>query len=726
MTAQRSTAKSDLSTSRSEVGAPPIDPADSVPEGDLDQEVDLATDLPADRFSNRELSWLAFNARVLALAEDRRQPLLERMKFLAIFASNLDEFYMVRVAGLKRRTDMGLQVQSADGLSPREVLAQLAERIRELTDRHARCFLEDIQPALADEGVRIVRWDSLDSEERGRLADYFRSKVFPVLTPLAVDPAHPFPYISGLSLNLAVLVRDPDGGVLRFARVKVPNNVPRFVVVSQTSTEAEYLPLEDLIAEYLPMLFPGMEVVGHHLFRVTRNADFEVEEDRDEDLLQALERELVRRRFGPAVRLEVAPDIDDEVLELLTSEIDVQADDVLRVPGLLDLTALWQVYDVDRPALKERPFVPATHPRFAEGETPKSVFATLREGDVLVHHPYESFATSTQRFIEQAAADPNVLAIKQTLYRTSGDSPIVDALIDAAEAGKQVVALVEIQARFDEQANIRWARALERAGCHVVYGVVGLKTHCKTALVVRQEGGQIRRYAHIGTGNYNPKTARLYEDFALFTANEAVCADLTDLFNVLTGYSRQTQYRSLLVAPQGLRTGLIERIEHEADLARAGRPAHIQFKTNHLVDEQTIDALYRASQAGVRIELIVRTFCTIRAGVPGLSENITTRSILGRFLEHSRIYYFGGDGSPEYWLGSADLMHRNLDRRVEVLCQVSDTQAKKQLREFLDLALDTDTSAWELEPDGRWVRSGGKNSIDFQELLMKRLAARGE
>jgi polyphosphate kinase len=726
MTAQRSTAKSDLSTSRSEVGAPPIDPADSVPEGDLDQEVDLATDLPADRFSNRELSWLAFNARVLALAEDRRQPLLERMKFLAIFASNLDEFYMVRVAGLKRRTDMGLQVQSADGLSPREVLAQLAERIRELTDRHARCFLEDIQPALADEGVRIVRWDSLDSEERGRLADYFRSKVFPVLTPLAVDPAHPFPYISGLSLNLAVLVRDPDGGVLRFARVKVPNNVPRFVVVSQTSTEAEYLPLEDLIAEYLPMLFPGMEVVGHHLFRVTRNADFEVEEDRDEDLLQALERELVRRRFGPAVRLEVAPDIDDEVLELLTSEIDVQADDVLRVPGLLDLTALWQVYDVDRPALKERPFVPATHPRFAEGETPKSVFATLREGDVLVHHPYESFATSTQRFIEQAAADPNVLAIKQTLYRTSGDSPIVDALIDAAEAGKQVVALVEIQARFDEQANIRWARALERAGCHVVYGVVGLKTHCKTALVVRQEGGQIRRYAHIGTGNYNPKTARLYEDFALFTANEAVCADLTDLFNVLTGYSRQTQYRSLLVAPQGLRTGLIERIEHEADLARAGRPAHIQFKTNHLVDEQTIDALYRASQAGVRIELIVRTFCTIRAGVPGLSENITTRSILGRFLEHSRIYYFGGDGAPEYWLGSADLMHRNLDRRVEVLCQVSDTQAKKQLREFLDLALDTDTSAWELEPDGRWVRSGGKNSIDFQELLMKRLAARGE
>jgi polyphosphate kinase len=726
MTGQRTTASTDPAADQGDLVGPAIDPSDSVPDDDLDPAVEFAPDLPADRFSNRELSWLAFNARVLALAEDRREPLLERMKFLAIFASNLDEFYMVRVAGLKRRTDMGLQVQSADGRSPRAVLAQLAERTRELTDRHARCFLEDIQPALAAEGIRIVRWDALDGEERGRLAEYFRSKVFPVLTPLAVDPAHPFPYISGLSLNLAVLCRDPDGGVLRFARVKVPNNVPRFVVVSQSSAEAEYLPLEDLIAEYLPMLFPGMQVVGHHLFRVTRNADFEVEEDRDEDLLQALERELVRRRFGPAVRLEVAPDIDDEVLELLTSEIDVQAEDVLRVPGLLDLTALWQVYEVDRPALKERPFVPATPPRFAEGETPKSVFATLREGDVLVHHPYESFATSTQRFIEQAAADPNVLAIKQTLYRTSGDSPIVDALIDAAEAGKQVVALVEIQARFDEQANIKWARALERAGCHVVYGVVGLKTHCKTALVVRQEGGQIRRYAHIGTGNYNPKTARLYEDFALFTANEAVCADLTDLFNVLTGYSRQTEYRSLLVAPQRLRSGLIERIEREAELARQGRPAHIQFKTNHLVDEQTIDALYRASQAGVRIELIVRTFCTIRAGVPGLSENITTRSILGRFLEHSRIYYFGGDGQPEYWLGSADLMHRNLDRRVEVLCQVSDSQAKSQLRDFLDLALDVNTSAWELQPDGRWVRSGGKDSIDFQELLMKRLTARGE
>jgi polyphosphate kinase len=703
----------------------PIDPSDTVPDDEPESTAVHADDLPDDRFGNRELSWLAFNQRVLALAEDEGQPLLERLKFLAIFANNLDEFYMVRIAGLKRRADMGLQVTSADGLSPREVLATLAERTRALVDRHAQCFRDVVTPALEAEGIHIRRWDALDDEEQARLAEYFESKVFPVLTPLAVDPSHPFPYISGLSLNLAVLVRDPDGETQRFARVKVPNNVPRFVVVSHSSVEAEYLPLEDLIAAHLPMLFPGMEVVEHHLFRVTRNADFEVEEDRDEDLLQALERELMRRRFGPAVRLEVADDIDDDVVDLLVSEIDVDLDDVLRVPGLLDLNSLHQLYDIDRPALKERPFVPTTNPRFAEGETPKSVFATLRDGDVLVHHPYESFATSTQRFVEQAAADPRVLAIKQTLYRTSGDSPIVDALIDAAEAGKQVVALVEIKARFDEQANIKWARALERAGCHVVYGFVGLKTHCKTALVVRQEGNQIRRYAHIGTGNYNPKTARMYEDLGLFTADEDVCADLTDLFNVLTGYSRQTEYRSLLVAPQGIRAGLIERIEREMEFARAGRPARIRFKTNHLVDEHTIDALYRASRAGVRVELLVRTFCTIRSGVPGLSDNIRTRSILGRFLEHSRVYYFGGDGRPEYWIGSADLMHRNLDRRVEVLCQVTDRQARAHLDDCLGLAFDDDTAAWDQQPGGDWVRSGRARN-DFQELLMKRLADRGE
>jgi polyphosphate kinase len=507
--------------------------------------------------------------------------------------------------------------------------------------------------------------------------------------------------------------------------VKVPNNVPRFVVVTQTAEQADFLPIEELMAAHLSTLFPGMQIVEHHLFRVTRNTDFEVDEDRDEDLLQALERELVRRRFGPAVRLEVAEDIDEAVLSLLTSEIDVADGEVVRVPGLLDLTSLSQVYEVDRPALKEKPFVPATHPRFVEGETAKSVFATLRDGDVLVHHPYESFATSVQRFIEQAAADPNVLAIKQTLYRTSGDSPVVDALIDAAEAGKQVMVLVEIKARFDEQANIKWARALERAGCHVVYGLVGLKTHCKTALVVRQEGGSLRRYAHIGTGNYHPKTARLYEDLGLFTADEQICADLTDLFNVLTGYSRQTEYRTLLVAPQGLRPGLLERIEREIRHAREGKPAHIQIKCNHLVDETLIDALYRASLAGVRVELMVRTFCTVRAGVPGLSENITVRSILGRFLEHSRIFYFANDSAPEYWIGSADLMHRNLDRRVEVLTMVSGSNAE-QLRFCLDLAFAPDTAAWELQPDDRWVRGGGPHPVDYQDVLLARLAPRGE
>src|SRR3954464_965428 len=647
-----------------------LDPTDSVPEDDLSDAVVHVDDLPDDRFSNRELSWLAFNERVLALAEDESQPLLERLKFLAIFASNLDEFYMVRIAGLKRRADMGLQVRSADGLSPREVLAALAKRTRELVDRHARCFQDSVRPRIEAEGIHIRRWEDLDDEERGRLAAYFEAKVFPVLTPLAVDPSHPFPYISGLSLNLAVLVRNPVDSVQRFARVKVPNNVPRFVVVSHSAVEAEYLPLEELIAAHLAMLFPGMVVDEHHLFRVTRNADLEVEEDRDEDLLQALERELMRRRFGPAVRLEVTDDIDDAVVELLVSEIDVEPDDVLRVPGLLDLTSLDQVYDIDRPALKYRPFVPATHPRFAEGETPKSVFATLRDGDVLLHHPYESFATTVQRFIEQAAADPRVLAIKQTLYRTSGDSPIVDALIDAAEAGKQVVALVEIKARFDEQANIKWARALERAGCHVVYGLVGLKTHCKTLLVVRQEKGGLRRYAHIGTGNYNPKTARISEDLAILTADPRVGADLTDLFNTLTGYSRQTTYRTMLVAPNGIRNGLLEKIRREIRHAGEGRPAGIRIKVNSLVDEGIIDGLYEASRAGVPVELLIRGICALRPGVPGLSENVRVRSIVGRFLEHSRAMSFTNGGEPEWWLGSADLMHRNLDRRVEVLLKV--------------------------------------------------------
>jgi polyphosphate kinase len=505
--------------------------------------------------------------------------------------------------------------------------------------------------------------------------------------------------------------------------------VARFVDVKDSRADSAYLPMEELIAAHLDMLFPGLEVVEHHLFRVTRNTDIEVEEDRDEDLLQALERTLTRRRFGPAVRLEVQDTITPRVLDLLTEEIDVPEEDVLQIPGLLDLASLWQIYDVDRPDLKDAPFVPSTPPRFAENETAKSVFATLREGDVLVHHPYESFATSVQRFVEQAAADANVLAIKQTLYRTSGDSPIVEALIDAAEAGKQVVVLVEIKARFDEQANIKWAKALERAGCHVVYGVVGLKTHCKTLLVVRQEGGTIRRYCHIGTGNYNPKTARIYEDLGLFTADPDIGADLTDLFNVLTGYSRQTEYRSLIVAPHGIRRGLIERIDREIGHAEAGRGAHIRIKTNHLVDEQLIDALYRASRAGVQIDLLVRTFCTIRAGVPGLSENIRVRSILGRFLEHSRIVYVENDGEPEYLIGSADLMHRNLDRRVEVMVEVTDPAAREHLHDTLELAYSDDIVAWELQPDGDWKRNPGQPGRplrDYQDVLMRRHASRAE
>jgi polyphosphate kinase len=688
-----------------------------------------APDLPDGRFSSRELSWLEFNARVLAQAEDRRVPLLERMKFLAIFASNLDEFYMVRVAGLKRRLDMGLAVRSSDGRTPRETLTRVAERSQELVNRHAFLWRDDVEPALAAAGIRVLHWSELDAAERTRLADYFRAQVFPVLTPLAVDPSHPFPYISGLSLNLAVLVREPGAGTERFARVKVPNNVRRFVDVKDARADSAYLPMEELIAAHLGMLFPGLDIVEQHLFRVTRNTDLEVEEDRDEDLLQALERTLTKRRFGPAVRLEVTDTITPRVLELLIEEIDVPAEDVLMIPAPLDLASLWQIYEVDRPDLKDKPFVPSTPPRFAENETAKSVFATLREGDVLVHHPYESFATSVQRFIEQAAADPNVLAIKQTLYRTSGDSPIVEALIDAAEAGKQVVVLVEIKARFDEQANIRWAKQLERAGCHVVYGVVGLKTHCKTSLVVRQEGGSIRRYCHIGTGNYNPKTARLYEDLGLFTADPDVGADLTDLFNVLTGYSRQVDYRSLLVAPHGIRTGIVERVEREIEHHRAGRSARIRIKTNHLVDEETIDALYRASAAGVPVDLLVRTFCTIRAGVPGLSENIRVRSILGRFLEHSRIVYVENDGNPEYLMGSADLMHRNLDRRVEVMVRVTDPAARAHLKDTLDLAFAEDTVAWEMQPDGEWQRNQGQPGRplrDYQDVLMRRHASRAE
>ncbi|MBY8856285.1 RNA degradosome polyphosphate kinase [Nocardia sp. CA2R105] len=718
---------------------PAAPPAAAPPPGST-----TASQLPADRYLNRELSWLDFNARVLALAEDHSEPLLERAKFLAIFASNLDEFYMVRVAGLKRRATAGLSVRSADGLSPTEQLELIAAATQELASRHARVFLDEVQPALVEQGIAIIGWSDLDDDERRRLSGYFQDQVFPVLTPLAVDPAHPFPYISGLSLNLAVTVKDSDNGGEHFARVKVPDNVDRFVRVRRStpavpgraaaalrdgdpavSSLAAFLPMEDLIAAHLDQLFPGMDVVEHHSFRITRNADFEVDEDRDEDLLQALERELARRRFGSPVRLEVSDDMTEHMLDLLLRELDVDPGDVIQVPGLLDLSCLWQVYGVDRPALKDAPYVPTTPPAFGERETPRNVFAALREGDVLVHHPYDSFSTSVQRFIEQAAADPQVLAIKQTLYRTSGDSPIVNALIDAAEAGKQVVALVEIKARFDEQANIKWARALEQAGVHVVYGLIGLKTHCKTCLVVRREGATIRRYCHIGTGNYNPKTARLYEDVGLLTAAPEIGADLTDLFNSLTGYSRKASYRNLLVAPTGVRAGIIERIQREVELAEQGLPARIRMKANAIVDEQVIDALYRASQAGVQVQIVVRGICGLRPGVAGMSENIEVRSILGRFLEHSRVMHF--QAQDEYWIGSADMMHRNLDRRVEVMAQVKDPRLCEQLAVMFDSALYPTTRCWVLQPDGTWqarptpeeVAELGEQVRDHQEFLMR-------
>lgn len=689
--------------SRPESGGQHRDPSPAAPSAATSAPAD--NPLPADRYLNRELSWLDFNNRVLTLAADSALPLLERAKFLAIFASNLDEFYMVRVAGLKRRDEMKLSVRSADGLSPREQLRLIGERTQQLATRHARVFLESVQPGLAHHGIHIVKWRDLTDAERSELSTYFSEQVFPVLTPLAVDPAHPFPFVSGLSLNLAVAVRSPEGGAERFARVKVPDNVDRFVRLKNTdpdSNTVRFLPMEDLIAAFLPVLFPGMDIVEQHAFRITRNADMDVE-DRDEDLLQALERELARRRFGPPVRLEVSDDMSEHMLGLLLRELDVHPGDVVQVPGLLDLSSLWQIYAVDRPALKERPFVPSTHPAF--GETGKSIFATLRDGDVLVHHPYESFSTSVQRFIEQAAADPDVLAIKQTLYRTSGDSPIVNALIEAADAGKQVVALVELKARFDEQANIKWARALEDAGVHVVYGLVGLKTHCKTCLVVRREGSTIRRYCHIGTGNYNPKTARLYEDVGLFTAAPDIGADLTDLFNSLTGYSRKVSYRNLLVAPYGIRKGILERIEREIAAHEQNGNGLIRMKANAIVDEQIIDGLYRASQAGVRVEVVVRGICALRPGVEGFAENIVVRSILGQFLEHSRVMHFRA--IDEFWIGSADMMHRNLDRRVEVMAQVKDRRLTEQLNEMFESAMHPATRCWELASDGSWTASPG-------------------
>jgi len=673
---------------------------------------------PGSRYINRELSRLDFDERVLALAEDPKLPILERVRFLAIFSQNLDDFFQVRVAGLKEQVLAAVAVASPDGMSPVEQLKAIRARVEGLVDRQVGIYKREILPGLARSGIALVRGEEVGRKELTQLHTVFREQIFPVLTPLAVDPGHPFPYISHLSLNLAVMVRDPQRKQQRFARVKVPPVLPRFIPLVEGE---RYLPLEDVIALHLPALFPGMEIVSHYPFRVTRDGDLDDVDSDAEDLLAAIQTELRRRRrHARVVRLEVDPRMSGEVLELLTRELELQPADVYQPDGLLDMGSLHGLFHLDRPDLKEEVWTPTTQPRLrgVAAEVP-DLFAVLRAGDVLAHHPYDSFATSVEALIDHAASDPDVLAIKQTLYRTSGPaSPIVRALIRAAERGKQVVALVEIKARGDEQANIGWARALEEANVHVVYGLLGLKTHAKVTLVVRREGAHIQHYLHVGTGNYNPSTARAYEDVSLLSADSDLGADVTELFNLLTGYSRQSRYRKLLVAPTNLRSAIDQLIEREGVVG--GR---IIIKVNNLVDQEIIDALYAASQRGAQVDLLVRSMCSLRPGVPGLSERIRVRSIVGQFLEHSRVFMFGNGGRPEFYLGSSDLMPRNLDRRVEAVVPVSDTKLRQRLQQILDVSLADDVLAWELGPDGTWHRVPtvrGLNSHNrFKELALE-------
>lgn len=709
---------------------PMIDPAladaglGDAEDDDFDAIESYDSQLPDHRYLDRELSWLAFNQRVLELAEDPSLPELERANFLAIFASNLDEFFMVRVAGLKRRIMTGLAVPTNIGRSPVDALADISREAHALQLRHADAWTSLVRPALAESGVEITEWSELTDGERAALSEYFGAQVFPVLMPLAVDPAHPFPYISGLSLNLAIRIRNARTGRQEFARLKVPPMLPRFVEVPGGGEIKRFLRLEELIANHLGDLFPGMEVLDHHAFRLTRNEDVEIEEDESENLIQALEAELLRRRFGPPIRLEITDDMDDVTMDLLVRELDITDLEVYRLPGPLDLRGLFDLSRIDRPDLRYPPHLPTTAVAFqpAGSSARADIFKAIRKSDVLVHHPYESFTTSVQAFLEQAARDPHVLAIKQTLYRTSGDSPVVQALIDAAEAGKQVLALVEVKARFDEANNIVWARKLEKAGVHVVYGLVGLKTHCKLALVIREEDGMLRHYSHVGTGNYNPKTSRIYEDFGLFTADAQVGKDLTRLFNELSGYAIEKKFKRLLVAPLHLRKGLIRQIDAERKNAEAGIPAHISIKVNSMVDEEIIDALYRASAAGVKVDVWVRGICSLRTDLDGISDNITVRSILGRYLEHSRIFAFENAGDPQVYIGSADMMHRNLDRRVEALVRVTDPAHLKELGTFFDLAMDAGTTSWHLGAGGVWERHAvdaeGKPLIDLQDKTM--------
>ena len=659
--------------------------------------------------TDREMSWLSFNQRVLELAEDPTMPLLERVRFLAIFSSNLDEFYMVRVATLMSKLENGVSAANVAGFTPIELMKQVSLRTNELMERHSRVFHEEIEPLLKNEGIEFLHWDQLNDTERGYVTKLFQDRIFPVLTPLAVDPSHPFPYISGLSLNLAVIVKNPTSHEEFFARVKVPEILPRFIATAKTGS-TRFLPLEDLIAIHLQELFPGMVIQDHYTFRITRNQDIDLDEEESEDILTSIEQELARRRFGPPVRLEIENGVDEKLVEKLAEEIKINPENIIHIAAPLDLTSLNKIADLDFPDLKFDPFRSRSAKALSEvdQEDPDLFFAAIRQGEILLHHPYESFTSSVVQFLQNAAQDPQTLAIKQTLYRTSGDSPIVEALIEAAEAGKQVLAVIEIRARFDEQANVRWARKLEAAGVHVVYGLMGLKTHAKLSLVIRDEANGLRRYCHLGTGNYNPKTARAYEDLGILSADPELTEDLTKLFNQLSGFAPQSTYSRLLVAPSTLRSGIFERIDREIENHKAGKAAGIQLKLNSILDEGFVEKIYQASQAGVKIELLVRGICAVQPGIKGVSENITVKSVLGRFLEHSRIFHFVNAGYNEYWIGSADLMGRNLDRRVESLVRIDKKEHQHRLQEILDLGLSPDSSSWQLSGTD-WVRVS-KNS----------------
>lgn len=677
----------------------------------------------ADRLFNRELSWLDFNERVIDLAADPATPLLERVRYCSIYSSNLDEFFMIRVGGLERQIAFGLDVVSADGRSPRETLAGVRERVSELCERQLKLWESELVPALAAEGISVASPAELSADERAQLREVYEREVYPIVTPLAVGPGQPFPYISGLSLSLGVYVRDPSTGEERFARVKVPEGIPRFVRVGE---EVHLVPLEAAMAEFLPTLFPGMEVIETVAFRVTRDADFEVSDEAD-DLLEAVDDALRRRRFGDVVRLEVSGTMSPQMLNRIREGVGARDDEVYKVDGLLDLADVSQIANLDVPRLKFTPWAPKTSPRFARAASPKEIFAEIRKADILVHMPYESFNTSVASFVRAAAEDPDVLAMKTTVYRTSDESPVVPALIEGAEDGKQTVCLVELKARFDEMRNIEWSRRMEQAGVHVVYGFLTMKIHGKTTLVVRREGGKLRRYVHIGTGNYNSATARLYEDFGLFTADEDLVADIADLFNYLTGFAKPEQFRKILVAPFNLRERLVAEIETVADAARAGEKAQIQIKANSINDASVIEALYGASEAGAQIDICVRGICALRPGVPGMSEKIRVRSILGRFLEHARVYRFVAGRETKCFTGSADLMPRNLDSRIEVIVPVDDPAVRKQIGQVIETALADNTFAWLLDSEGRWSRlspAEGEKPVSLQETLMKRASKR--